>query len=460
MKGLEGIESIHIIGIGGISNSAIARLLLSKGYKVTGSDMKSSDTIKELEKIGIRVSIGHSESNIKSPDLVSYTAAISEDNPEMVKARFLGIPIMSRTELLGHIMNNYKDSICVAGTHGKTSTTSMITHVLLGKNDPTALVGGVLNGLESNLVVGKSEIFVTEACEYKDSFLMLNPNIGVILNVDEDHLDYFNGIDGIINSFKKFADGTKGMIIYNFDDYNTNIVVSDYEDRKISFGQMPNADYSIKNIIYDENGNPTFDICFNDELEQRISLIVPGYHNILNAVAAYVSCKMIFDEPKYIADRLASFKNAHRRFDVYGEFNGVLIVDDYSHHPREIIAAIDSAKRISGINRIIVVFQPHTFSRTKEFLDIFGSSFSGVDYLIVSDIYAAREEDTGEVSSEDIVKSARDYGIDAVYGEGLEKSADLAVDYSATGDLIITMGAGDIDRAARIIKFRLSEEKE
>lgn len=460
MSIIENIKNIHIVGIGGISNSAIAELLISKGYKVTGSDCTSSPITNKLEKIGAKIYIGHNKDNIKSADLVAYTAALTPDNPELIEAAARSIPIMSRAALLNLIMCGYKRSIAVSGTHGKTSTTAMIAHLLAKRVGATAMVGGILPEYNSNLIIGDSVagLFITEACEYKDSFHDLYPTIAVILNVDEDHLDYFKNMEGVLTSFKKYTENVKKTLIYNADDYNTNQAVKDFRGRVVSFGERENADYVIKNIVYDDLARPTFDIYVKGEIYQKVSLSSTGHHNVLNATAAFAAAEQILEDPEFLAERLSTFKNANRRFENYGELCGIKMIDDYAHHPSEIKAVIKAANRIVDKARIIAIFQPHTYSRTKELLESFGSAFVGVDKLIVSDIYAAREADKGEVSSKDVVAVAKLYGVDAEYGGSVERSADLAYGMARQGDLVITLGAGDIDRAIRMVKKRLGDE--
>ncbi|MDO4798895.1 MAG: UDP-N-acetylmuramate--L-alanine ligase [Bacillota bacterium] len=460
---LSDVQTIHIVGIGGISNSAIAEILISKGFRVTGSDLRESAVTERLRKAGIPIAIGHDGAHLllsgNRPDLVAYTAAIDTRNPEIRDAMDHRIPLCSRAELLGALMEQYPHSIAVSGTHGKTSTTSMINHLLEAHTDTTALVGGFIHALGSNVKIGTGDVLITEACEYKDSFLSFRPEIGVILNIDEDHLDYFSGIDPIIASFRQFAQGVRRTLIVNADDPHTAPVLQDsHSAATITFGMNVDADLRIADIDYDDKACPRFRLIERNGTETSIALSVPGKHNVYNAAAAFGVALAVLRAENALTDglrdelagRLSTFQNADRRFQHIGIYKGATVVDDYAHHPNEIAATIAAAKQMKEIRRILILFQPHTFTRTKQLLSEFGTAFRGADLVILSDIYAAREPNLGEVHARDVVRAIRESGTDSEYGGDIENTAALAESRLHPGDLLITMGAGDIDRVHKL----------
>ena len=447
---LQKYRKLHFIGIGGISMSALAEILKNRGYQVTGSDINDSEQINKLRKIGIRVFIGHSRENIGDAQIVINTAAIKETNVELCAAREAGIPCFERSVLLGCIMKNYAYPIAIAGTHGKTTTTSFASQIFIEAGcDPTCLVGGQLNAIGGNFRVGKSNYLICEACEYVDSFLTLHPQIAVVLNVEEDHLDYFSGIEQIKQSFHTFVSlaGPSGICIINADSQNAMDACGNVLETTITFGiENPNAAVSARNIQADENGYPVFDLFENNVFLFRVTLKVPGRHNVYNALAAAAIAISLHIDTKHIHRALSSFTGTKRRFEHIGTYNGATIVDDYAHHPTEIAATLATAKSLN-YQRVICIFQPHTYTRTLALFDAFVGSLEGCDVPILADIYAAREQNTSGISSADIAEK-----LDAAkYFSSFEAIVDYIQKEARPGDLILTMGAGDIYKVGLMI---------
>ncbi|ADZ22266.1 UDP-N-acetylmuramate--L-alanine ligase [Clostridium acetobutylicum EA 2018] len=438
-------KKIHFIGIGGVSMSGLAEILLERGFKVSGSDMNGSPMIDKLKEHGAEIYLGHNEKNINNVDIVVYTAAIPEDNPELIYARKNNISLMTRAEFLGSLMKGHKYNIAISGTHGKTTTTSMVSHIALTEDvDPTILVGGNLDIINGNVLAGKSDYFITEACEYKASFLEFYPYIGVILNIDADHLDYYKNIDDIENTFAKFVNliPKEGYLIANADDKRVARVASNATCNVVSFG-IDNGDIRAKNISFNESGFSSFDVYKSSELLFNIKLNVPGKHNILNALSAIASALTLKISHKSIIDGLKSFKGTHRRFEIKGVKNGITVIDDYAHHPTEIKATLDAAKNYPH-NKIYCVFQPHTYSRTLSLFDDFSNSFSGVDELVLADIYAAREKDTGVVSSLKLSEAINKNGVKSSNLHSFEDIVNYFKSKLNDGDILLTVGAGDV----------------
>lgn len=394
MIDLSQYKKIHCIGIGGIGLSAIAEILLSRGYEVSGSDMKESAETVRLASKGARVFIGHRAENADEADLLVFSAAVGHDNPEMKRAEERGIPILSRAQMLGLLMQEYENSIAVSGTHGKTTTTSMVSLILdRAKLEPTILVGGNLAEIGGNVKVGHSRYFITEACEYMDSFLSLKPKIEIILNIDSDHLDYFKDIDHIVSSFDKFAQlvpASGTIIAYDANPF-VNQVIRDL-DNVVTFGLSENCDYYAANIQFNEEGMPAFDVCHDGQLLSRVQLAVPGEHNILNALAAFTCACALGVEPQLTKETLERYHGTQRRFDIVGTTaKGVKIVDDYAHHPTEIKATLSASENVPH-NKLWCIFQPHTYTRTIALFDEFAEAFEKADKLILAEIYAAREK--------------------------------------------------------------------
>ena len=442
-------QKIHFIGIGGISMSGLAEILVKKGFKVSGSDMKNSKITRHLEQLGVDFHLGHLPSNIKEDlDLVVYTAAVKEDNPELMEARKKNIPTMDRAEFLGQIMRNYPYAIAVSGTHGKTTTTSMLSHILLeAKKDPTISVGGILDAIGGNIRTGHSDYFITEACEYCDSFLKFFPYIGIILNIEEDHLDYFKDIEHIRKSFTSFAKRIPkdGTLVINGDIENIHAILDEVNCRVITFGtDASRVMWTAANISYNEKACGSFDLFYQGKNMGRISLSVPGVHNIYNALAA-CACAYVLDIPvEDMANGLKKYTGTHQRFEIKGNLKGITIVDDYAHHPTEIKATLAVANRYPH-NRLWCVFQPHTYSRTKAFLKEFAEALTAADHIILTDIYAAREKDLGEIHSKDLQREIEKLGKKAYYFSDFESIENFLLQNCIPGDLLITMGAGDVN---------------
>ncbi len=439
---------IHMIGIGGVSMSALAHILKFFKYHVSGSDRNSTEITDKLRKAGIEVSIGHSPENIKEPDLVCYTAAIPQNNPELVKARSLGIPTMERAELLGELIKKYQFPIAVAGTHGKTTTTSMLSLILLSAElDPTILVGGELEQINGNYKIGDEKYLVFEACEYVESFLHFNPYISIITNVEEDHLDYFSDLNHIISSFEKFArlNSPDGCIIVCSDDKNAINVVQNIDKRVIKYGIIGrNNDFYADNVRIDENGKTVFDVYFNGELFTKIKLNVNGMHNVYNALGALVAAWALGVDEKHIRAGLESFCGTKRRFEILGKVDGFTVVDDYAHHPTEINSTLKTAKEIAN-GKVWCIFQPHTYTRTKVFLKEFAEALELADKIIITDIYSAREKDDGTVHSRDLVSLSEKF----IYIKDFNEIKEYINRNAQKDDMVITMGAGDVFKVGK-----------
>ncbi len=445
---LEKLKKVHFIGIGGISMSALAEILITKGIFVSGSDAKESELTVRLVSLGAKIIYGQSAENITSDiDLIVYTAAIHSDNPELLAAQSLNIPTMVRADFLGLIMKEYKNAINIAGTHGKTTTTSMVSHILIeGNCDPTILVGGIIPSIGGNLRIGHSENFVNESCEYTNSFLSFFPTTAVILNVEEDHLDFFKDIDDIRNSFKKFAMlvPDHGYVIINSDIDKPEYFTSDLSCHVITFGSDPEkSDYSAENIEYNEKGCCHYTLLKHGKKITEIQLSVPGLHNVYNSLAAAVvgfSMNLSID---VIKNGLFSYTGTNRRFQYKGEVNGITIIDDYAHHPDEIAATLKTAENYPH-KELWVILQPHTYSRLKALFDRFVEALSSVPHLILTDIYAARETDTLGMSSELLAEELKKHGTDVHYFSDFKSIEEFVKNNCVHGDLLITMGAGNV----------------
>ncbi len=447
---------IHFIGIGGISMSGLAQVMIKNNYVVTGSDRSDSHITCKLEDMGIKVYIGHDEENVKGADLVVYTAAVHNDNPELSYARKAGIKAIDRAECLGALMKLYKNAVGVSGTHGKTSTTSMIAHALVGADvDPTISIGGELDLIGGNMKVGGKEIFVTEACEYTNSFLKFYPTIALITNIEEDHLDFFSGIDEIIESFRAFArlTGENGVVIACGDDDNVRKTLKDEDLKVYYYGMSKKFDYYPKNIVYD-NGMGEFDIYFRNDFCCHIKLKVPGEHNVKNALAAIAVCRELGIDCDTAARGIETYTGVHRRFEKKGMVNGALVIDDYAHHPTEIKATLSTAVKLE-YNKLYCIFQPHTYSRTKALWDRFLEAFDDADELIVIDIFAAREVYDGVTRSSELARQIANRGVNAKYMESFDVVYDYLKKELSEGDILFTMGAGDVYK----IGDRLVEDK-
>ncbi len=439
-------KHIHFIGIGGISMSGIAEILLENGYIISGSDIRDSKIIERLRKKGANIYIGHNSSNIEGAKLIVYTAAINGNNPELMAAEERSIPVMDRATLLGQLMETYPFAIGVAGTHGKTTTTSMLSVIMEHADlNPTILVGGEVDEIGGNVRTGNSDYFLTEACEYVESFLKFHPYIALILNIDEDHLDYFRDIDHIYQAFLKYARlvPPDGYVIGCIDDPLVEKLLNEARRQYVSFAIEKEAHLIAHSISYDDRGCPTFIPCYRGQDTEPISLKVPGRHNIYNALAAYATARILGVDGRTIAEGLNTYHGTHRRFEIKGTIDGITVIDDYAHHPNEIKATINALKNFPH-KRIWCIFQPHTYTRTKKLFDRFIDAFQGVDKLIISDIYAAREKDPGDIHSNDIVYNIKKNGQEAMYISAFDEIVAYLSQNVQSGDIVVTMGAGNI----------------
>lgn len=437
-------KKVHFIGIGGISMSGLAAILLKNGFKISGSDMKESEITTRLQQHGAEIHIGHSADNVKNVDLVVYTAAVPSDNPELLFAKNNNIPLMDRAEFLGYIMKGHKYNVAISGTHGKTTSTSMLSHIVLSAElDPTILVGADLDIINGNFRTGESEYFITEACEYKASFLRFFPYIGVILNIDADHLDFYKDIDDIEATFKKFVSiiPNDGYAIGNADDFRVKRVLETASCNTLTFG-LNEGDIVAKDIHFNGRGS-SFDVVYKGKELYTIHLHVPGSHNVLNALSAVASSIVLGIDEKAVIEGLEGFKGAHKRFEIKGSKDDITVIDDYAHHPTEIKATLKAAREYPH-NKIVSIFQPHTYSRTISLLDEFSESFNDTDELILMDIYAAREKDTGIVSSNMLGDKIRAKGIKCINVHSHAEALKVAKQKLSSGDLLLTVGAGDV----------------
>lgn len=437
---------VYFVGIGGVSMSGLAQILNSKGFAVSGSDRNVSPLTKTLEEQGISVFYGHRASNITDNiDLVVYTAAINPENPELVEAQNRNIPLLTRAQLLGQIMRNYRMPITISGTHGKTTTSSMVSQVLLDyEADPTLTIGGILKSINTNIRIGDSGYFVAEACEYTNSFHSFFPKIAIILNIEEDHLDFFKDLTDIRNSFRKYATliPEDGTLIINGEIDNVEEITDGLACKVITFGTSSKCDYKISNMTH-QNSGTTFSFTLPDGTTHSLTISVPGEHNVENAAACATLAEILNIPMEFYSKSLASFTGAGRRFDYKGTIGGVKIVDDYAHHPSEITATLSAAKQCEH-NTLWCVFQPHTYTRTKALFNDFVDALSLADKVVLADIYAARETDTLGVSSRDLQKALSERNIPCYYFPTFDEIENFLLQNCINGDLLITMGAGDI----------------
>ena len=454
---LDTVKKLHFVGIGGSGMCPMAEILHHKGYILTGSDMNESDTLERIRGYGIPVSMGHRAENIGDAEVVVYTAACKSDNPELVAAREKGIPTLERSVMLGILTEKFPFSIAVSGTHGKTTTTGMLTQILMeaGK-DPSAIIGGKLPLIGGNGRVGKSGCIVCEACEYVDTFLQLHPAVSVLLNIDADHLDYFKTVDNIVKSFHQFATQTSQMLVVNGDDQRVMKSVSGLSGQKIvTFGRSDKNDYYPAELNEEDTACEDFTLMFRGERLGRVNLAVPGEHNMTNAVAAAAAAHSTGADPEAICSALGHFTGVHRRFEVLGKFEGVTVADDFAHHPTELSAVLSSAMRM-GYREVWAVFQPHTYSRTYNLLEEFSKALAIPDHLVMTEILAVRETNTYNIHTSDL--AAKIPG--SVWFNSFEEIADYVMDHAKSGDLILTLGGGDIYKCANLIvqKYQAGEK--
>ena len=447
---------IHFIAIGGCSMSGLAVLLGKMGFKyIQGSDSAQTKYLAPLREMGMKIFIGHDAAQVENAELVVYSAAIGENNCELKRARELGVPVLRRDELLGFISELSPNCIGVAGTHGKTTTTGMIAQIFEeAGRDPVIHMGGTLPLIGSSVKLGHGGEFITEACEYVDSFLTLHPSCAIVLNIDADHLDYFKDIDHIVNSFDKFASlvPEDGLIVAYEANPFVNKVIKGLKN-VVTFGLNEKCNYYAKDIVFNESGMPSFDVENQGRHLCRIQLSIPGEHNILNALAAFACCHSLGVEVAVIKETLENYHGTQRRFDIVGTTEkGVKIVDDYAHHPTEIKATLTACQNIPH-NKLWCLFQPHTYTRTMALFDEFAGAFEKADVLVLAEIYAAREKNIYKISSQQLAESIKKAYPDkeVIFMDDFHKIADHVCKNAQSGDLVLTMGAGDIYKVGEMI---------
>ena len=445
------VKRIHFIGIGGIGMSGIAEVLCNLGFVVSGSDAKRSKNTDRLETLfNIRIAEGHAAENVGDAQVVVYSSAVKEDNPEVVAAKEKGVPVIPRAEMLAELMVLKPYAVAVSGTHGKTSTTSMIATILGHAGfDPTTVVGGVVDTLGSNARLGSSDWFVTEADESDRSFLMLYPTIAVVTNIDKEHMESYKGMDDVVQCFTDFVNKVPffGAAVICIDDPNIQLIIPQIKRRRVTYGLTAQADVSAKDIGYNQTFGSTFTVVKRGETLGEIDLPVPGKHNVYNALAATAVALELEIPFEKIAEAFAGFKNADRRFQFKGEASGITVVDDYGHHPTEILATLSAAKNSTAGRRTVVVFQPHRYTRTKELMDDFVVAFNNADVLFILDIYAASEQPIEGITAEVLTENIRRYGHRSVsYIGDIETATEKVCARLLPGDLVITLGAGNVTR--------------
>ncbi len=452
---LEGVRRLHFVGIGGSGMSPLAEILHAKGYALTGSDNNESDNLTRIRALGIPVTMGHAAENIGDADMVVYTAAIPADNPELTAAAQRGIPLLERARLLGWITRQFPNTIAVAGTHGKTTSTSMLCQVLLeAGTDPSIFIGGRLPAIGANGHAGTNDTMVCEACEFKDHYLEMTPAISILLNVDADHLDYFGDLNGVIRSFARFAAKTTGTIIYNADDENTRRAVEGLAGPAlVTYGLSDGCDWQAKNVRTVRGAYGQYDLYHRGEYLGEIELGVPGAHNVSNSLAVAAAAHLCGVDFAHIAAGIKAFHGAGRRFEFLGTHAGVTVADDYAHHPTEIAATLEAAKKLEH-NRVWAIFQPFTFTRTARHLDEFAEALSLADHAVVSDIMGSREVNEWGVHAAQIT----DRMPNGVYVPTFPEIADYVAARVQPGDLVLTMGGGDVYKCARMLIAKLKEQ--
>ena len=466
---LDNKKHIHFIGIGGSGMYPLAQILHSQGYFLTGSDNNETETLDAVRKMGIEVFIGQRAENIKGADLIVHTAAIMEDNPELMAARASGIPVLERADLLGIVTSKYSNAICVSGTHGKTSTTSMITQILYTAGvDLSAYIGGKLPCIGGSGIAGKSDTLVCESCEFEDHYLKLFPDISVILNIDADHLDYFGTLENVIKSFRKFAEKTSKLIIANGSDENTLTALKGIDKKIITFGKDSSCDYYPENVKHENGLLTTYDAVYRGEKLGTITLHVAGIHNVLNSLAAVAAARECNIDFKFIQQGLEDFRGAKRRFEKLGYEKGITVVDDYAHHPTELEATLNAAMEMN-FNKVWAVFQPFTFSRTKILLDDFARVLQIPDHAVLTDIMGSREKNTYGIFTRHLAEkipnciwfpqNEDEEWTDERKYFNFKQICDYICENAQAGDLVITLGCGDAYKIAKMILEKLSQEE-
>ncbi len=450
---LKSLRRIHFLGIGGSGMCPMAQILFEKGYEITGSDQNESDTLERVRASGIPVQLGNRPENIGSAQALVYTAACKPDNPELAAAREKAIPTLERSVMLGMLTSLYPELVAVSGTHGKTTTTAMLTQILVeAGRDPSAIIGGKLPLIGGNSRVGASDTMVCEACEYVDSFLQLDPVVSLILNIEADHLDYFKTLENIVKSFRQFAGQTSRALIVNGEDKNVMAAVSGQEGKEtVTFGLTSACDYYPADLNEEPTACEDFTLMCRGQALGRVELSVPGKHNMLNALAAAAAAHDLGVAPEAICRSLSRFSGVHRRFEVLGKFQGVTVADDFAHHPTELTSVLSSAMKM-GYRQVWAVFQPHTYSRTYAFLDGFAKALAIPDHLVMTEILAVREENIYGIQTSDLaakVPGSQWFG-------SFEEIAGYVMERAQPGDLILTLGGGDIYKCANLIveKYR------
>jgi UDP-N-acetylmuramate--alanine ligase len=457
------IQHVHFVGIGGIGMSGIAEVLVNLGFRVSGSDLKASTVTDRLQSMGIEIFEGHAAENVGQPHVVVRSTAVRDDNPEIIEANRRSIPVIPRAEMLAELMRLKPHTVAVAGSHGKTTTTSMVATVLGHAGlDPTMVVGGVVGAFGSNAHLGTSDLMVVEADESDRSFLMLTPTIAVVTNIDREHMDYYHDMDDVRACFAKFVNSVPfyGSSVLCLDDPNVQAIIPLLERRRMTYGFSAQADVSAHGIRYNNSFGSTFSVWRGSDVVGEVSLRVPGTHNVYNSLAAIAVGFELEVSFEKIAEGLNSFTGAGRRFQAKGEINNVLVVDDYGHHPTEVRATLAAAKLGSGGRRIVVLFQPHRYTRTNDLMQEFARSFNNADVLFISDIYAASEDPIEGVTSEALTNEIKRFGHKEVsYIGGLENAATMLRDYVQPGDLVVTLGAGTVNRVSDQLVSLLKEKE-
>ena len=441
---MKNYKYIHFIGIGGISMSGLAEIMLNRGCRVTGSDINETNLTEHLASLGATIQKGHDGKIIDNQDLVVFTSAVNSENPEYKRAVELGIKLLERADFLGELMHDYKSPVAISGTHGKTTTTGLMSSILLKENsDPTILIGGEYDLLKGNIRIGKDETLLTEACEYKRSFVKFNPLYGVVLNIEEDHLDYYKDIDDIKSAFLEFGSKipSHGYLIYNSDCKNSEHLFENLPCNLRTFGLNNKADIWANNITY--SPYPSYDLYIDNSFISRISLKVPGEHNLYNSLAAIACAHAMEVKISHIVEGVEFFTGTKRRFQFKGILNGATVIDDYAHHPTEIKTTLKTVRKMTD-KKVLCVFQPHTYTRTSSLLKEFSEAFSDADTVLVVDIYAAREKDLGVVHSRDLADGIIRSGTEAIYCNSFDAAEKHFKKHASEGDIILTLGAGNV----------------
>ena len=453
---LKEVKRVHFIGIGGSGMCPLAEILHANGYEISGSDVNESETLARVRRLGVPVAMPQKAENIEGAEMIVYTAALLPDNPELCAAKASGIPTFERSKLFGAITRLYNNAVCVSGTHGKTTVTSLLTQIMLmGGLDPSAVIGGRLPLINANGLVGPSENIVCEACEFVDTFLDLSPDVAVVLNIDEDHMDYFKTMENLIASFRKFCLSATRTLVVNRSDPNVLKAVEGIEGKRvITFGLTPDCDFYPENVHMECGAFAAFDVMQNGRKSFSVQLNIPGEHNILNTLAAVAAAFASGMEPADCKEAIEAFGGAGRRFEKLGTFCGIDLFDDYAHHPAELEVTLRSALRM-GYRKVWAVFQPFTFSRTAMLMDDFARVLRLPDHVVMTEIMGSRERNTWGVYTSQLAERIPG----SVWFNTFDEVAQYVVDHAESGDMVITLGCGDIYKAGKIMQ-KLWKEKE